>query len=115
MESNKEFITRIVVMINELPEDKRRDYFTLLTFLDFQLKARDNLFVEDLINKLAIHITLKVDFYGHQRIKKNVIKAIEDHCAASQSSFKIPDYNREQLQQKMGEQKYKHNFKDIKS
>ena len=114
MESNKEFITRVVLMINELPEDKRRDYFTLLTFLDFQLKARDNLFVEDLINKLAIYITLKVDFNGHARIKKNVIKAIEDHCAASQYSFKIPDYNREQLQQKMGEQKHKYNFKDIK-
>ena len=63
MESNKEFITRLVLMINELPEDKRRDHFTLLNFLDFQLKARDNLFVEDLINKLDIHITLKVDFY----------------------------------------------------
>ena len=114
MESNKEFITRIVVMINELPEDKRRDYHTLLSFLDFQLKGRDNLFVEDLINKLAIHITLKVDFYGQPKIKKNVIKAIEDHCAASQYSFKIPDYNREQLQQKMGKQKDKYNFKDIK-
>ena len=115
MESNKEFITRMILMINELPEHRKRDYHTLLTFLDFQLKARDNLFVEDLINKLAIHITLKVDFYGHQRIKKNVIKAIEDHCAASKYSFKIPDYNRKQLQQKVGKQKYKYNFKDIKS
>jgi len=114
MESNKEFITRMILLINELPEDKRRDYFTLLNFLDFQLKARDNLFVEDLINKLAIHITLKVEFHGQARIKKNIIKAIEDHCAASKYSFKIPDYNREKLQQKMGKQKDKYNFKDIK-
>ena len=114
MESNKEFIARMAAILNELPEDKRRDYHTLLNFLDFQLKGRDNLFVEDLINKLAIHITLKVDFYGQPKIKKNVIKAIEDHCAASQYSFKIPDYNREQLQQKVGKQKDKYNFKDIK-
>ena len=114
MESNKEFITRMILLINEFPEEKRRDYVTLLNFFEFQLRGRDNLFLEDFVNKLDAHITLKVDFNGHARIRKNVIKTIEDYASSSNYSLKVPKYNQEQLEEKLGEQKHKYNFKDIK-
>jgi hypothetical protein len=41
LESSKEFVSRMMLMINELPEEKRRDHYTLLSLLSFHIKARD--------------------------------------------------------------------------
>ena len=76
MESNKEFVTRMILFINELPEEKRRDYYTLLSFLDFQLTMRDNLFITELFDKLDLHLLNKIDWYGRAKLKQEIRQAI---------------------------------------
>ena len=101
MESNKEFVTRMTLMINELPEHKRRDYFTLLAFLDFQLTMRDNLFITELFYKLDLHFLNKIDWYGRAKLKQEIRQALRDFCKTSQYSFTIHDNNEKQMQQVM--------------
>ena len=101
MESNKEFITRMAVMLNELPEEKRRDVFTLLPFLDFQLTIRDNLFITELFDKLDLHLLNKIDWYGRAKLKRELRQTIRDFCETSQYSFTIHDNNEKQMQQVM--------------
>ena len=101
MESNKEFVTRMTLMINELPEHKRRDYFTLLSFLDFQLTMRDNLFITDIFDKLDLHLLNKIDWYGRAKLKQEIRQALRDFCKTSQYSFTFHDNNEKQMQQVM--------------
>ena len=101
MESNKEFITRMILLINELPEHKRRDHFTLLAFLDFQLTMRDNLFITELFDKLDLHLLNKIDWYGRAKLKQEIRQAIRDFCKTSQYSFTFHDNNEKQMQQVM--------------
>jgi len=105
MESNKEFITRMSVMFNELPEHKRRDLFTLLAFFDFQLTIRDNLFITDLFDKLDLHLLNKIDWYGRAKLKQEIREAIRDFCKTSKYSFTIHDNNEKQMQQVMDSKK----------
>ena len=98
MESNKEFITRMMVMINELPEHKRRDYFTLLAFFDFQLTMRDNLFITKLFDKLEFHLLEKIDWYGRAKFKKEIKQELRDFCKANKYSFTFHANNKKQMQ-----------------
>ena len=101
MESNKEFIARMAVMFNELPDDKKRDLFTLLSFFDFQLTMRDNLFITELFDKLDLHLLNKIDWYGRAKLKQEIRQALRDFCKASQYSFTFHDNNEKQMQQVM--------------
>ena len=98
MESNKEFITRMSVMYNELPENKKRDLFTLLAFFDFQLTIRDNLFIKDLFDKLDLHLLNKIDWYGRAKLKQEIRQAIRDFRKTSQHSFTFHDNNEETIE-----------------
>tara|TARA_E500000305_G_C3944326_1_gene199072 strand:+ start:157 stop:450 length:294 start_codon:yes stop_codon:yes gene_type:complete len=97
MESNKEFITRMALMLNELPEQKRRDVFTLLPFLDFQLKQRDNLFITHLCDKLDLNLLNNIDWYGKAKLKKEIRQEIKNFCKASTNSFTFHDDNEETI------------------
>ena len=97
MESNKEFITRMVLLINELPEDKRREYNTLLSFLDFQLTIRDNLFITDIFDKLDLYLLNKIDWYGRAKLKRELRQKIRDFCETSKYSFTIHDSDKKQV------------------
>jgi len=114
MESNKEFITRMVLFINELPEHKKRDYNTLLSFLDFQLKHRDNLLVEHIISNLAYDIIKNVDFYGAKRVKKMVLSEMDDCIAENTNTFKVSDDDIELLQQEVGGETHREIIKETK-
>tara|TARA_R110002012_G_scaffold61153_1_gene160544 strand:- start:1046 stop:1369 length:324 start_codon:yes stop_codon:yes gene_type:complete len=105
MESNKEFITRMTLFVNELPEDKRRDYFTLLSFLDFQLTMRDNLFITELFDKLDLHLLNKIDWYGRAKLKQEIREELRSFCKASTYSFTFHDNNEKQMQQVMDSKK----------
>jgi hypothetical protein len=115
MESNKEFITRMILLINELPENKRRDHFTLLNFLDFQLHCRDNLVMEDFVCNLAARITKNVNFYGQAKLKKMVLEQIDIYARANQYTFKIPVYHKEFVQQALGGKADRKTIKNLKS
>tara|TARA_R100001126_G_scaffold97993_1_gene71784 strand:- start:746 stop:1069 length:324 start_codon:yes stop_codon:yes gene_type:complete len=101
MESNKEFIARMAVMFNELPDDKKRDLFTLLSFFDFQLTMRDNLFITELFDKLDLYLLNKIDWYGRAKLKQEIRQALRDFCKTSQYSFTVHDNNEKQMQQVM--------------
>ena len=95
MESNKEFITRMILFINELPEEKKRDYFTLLNFLEFQLTMRNNLFITNLFDKLEFHLTEKIDWYGRAKFKREIKQEIRNFCKSSTYSFTFHDDNKQ--------------------
>ena len=101
MESNKEFIARMAVVFNELPENKKRDLFTLLSFFDFQLTMRDNLFITELFDKLDLHLLNKIDWYGRAKLKQEIRQALRDFCKTSQYSFTFHDNDEKQMQQVM--------------
>lgn len=99
MESNKEFISRMMLMINELPEHKRRDHFALLSFLDFQLTMRDNLFITELFDKLDLYLLNKIDWYGRAKLKQEIREELRSFCKTNQYSFTFHDSNEKQMQQ----------------
>jgi hypothetical protein len=105
MESNKEFITRMTLFVNELPEEKRRDYFTLLSFLDFQLTMRDNLFITELFDKLDLHLLNKIDWYGRAKLKQEIREELRSFCKTNTYSFTFHDNNEKQMQQVMDSKK----------
>ncbi len=113
-ETRKEFIVRMMMLINELPEEKKRDHFELLNFLEFQLKARDHLFVEEFITNLTAKINRNQVFYGHAQIKKIVLSVIERFGAESEYNFKVPDYYEKLLQQDLGSETDRATIKKIK-
>jgi hypothetical protein len=98
MESNKEFITRMAVMYNELPEKKKRDLFTLLAFYDFQLTIRDNLFIKYLFDKLDLHLLNKIDWYGKAKLKQEIRESLRNFSKANQHSFTFHDNNEETIE-----------------
>ena len=91
-ETRKEFIIRMMMLINELPEEKKRDQFALLNFLEFQLKSRDHLFVEEFITNLTAKI----------------------NGAESEYNFKVPDYYEKLLQQTLGSEANRDTIEKIK-
>ena len=91
----------MAVMFNELPDDKKRDLFTLLSFFDFQLTMRDNLFITELFDKLDLHLLNKIDWYGRAKLKQEIRQALRDFCKTSQYSFTFHDDNEKQMQQVM--------------
>jgi len=112
MESNKEFIARMYAFLQELPEEKKSDYNTLLNFLSYQLKLRDIELVASLTSKIIL--SLEFTDYIPKRFKDATIKKIEDVCTSSRYTFTVPQIDKEQLQQVLGEQKDKRNTKNIK-
>ena len=113
-ETRKEFIVRMMMLINELPEEKKRDQFALLNFLEFQLKARDHLFVEEFITNLTAKINRNEVFYGQAHIKRIVISVIEKFGAESEYNFKVPDYYEKLLQQTLGSEADRATIEKIK-
>ena len=85
----------MALLLNELPEEKRRDVFTLLPFLDLQLSIRDNLFITNLFDKLEFYLTENIDWYGKASIKKEIQKEIRNFCKASTNSFTFHDNDKE--------------------
>ena len=114
MESNKEFIARMMVFINELPESKRRDYFTLLNFLDFQLTCRDNEMISDWCIELSLSLDT-IDFKGNRKIRDDVQKKITDFRKAASHSFKVPHLYKRKSKQVLGSPTDEHNTKETKS
>ena len=112
MESNKEFIARMYAFLQELPEEKRSDYNTLLNFLSYQLKIRDIKFVASLASKIIV--SLEFTDYIPKRYKDAAIKKIENVCTSSRYTFTVPQIDKEQLQQVLGEQKDKQNTENLK-
>ena len=112
MESSKEFIARMYAFLQELPEEKKSDYNTLLNFLSYQLKLRDIELVASLTSKIIL--SLEFTDYIPKRFKDATIKKIEDVCTSSRYTFTVPQIDKEQLQQVLGEQKDKRNTKNIK-
>jgi carboxypeptidase C (cathepsin A) len=113
LESNKEFIARMMVFINELPESKRRDYFTLLNFLDFQLTHRDN----KMITAWCIELSLSLDtvnFKGNRKIRDDVQKKIENFKKSASHFVKIPRNYKRKSKQVLGSPTNEHNTKEIK-
>ena len=112
MESNKEFIARMYAFLQELPEEKKSDYNTLLNFLSYQLKLRDIELVASLTSKIIL--SLELTDYIPKRFRDAAIKKIEDVCTSSRYTFTIPQIDKEELQQVLVEQKDKRNSENTK-
>jgi len=52
IESRKEFITRMFLFMNELPQEKKNDLNTILCFLEFQMKIREMDYIKLAVKKM---------------------------------------------------------------
>ena len=52
IESRKEFITRMFLFMNELPQEKKTDFNTILCFLEFQMKLREMDYIKLAVKKM---------------------------------------------------------------
>ena len=112
MESNKEFIARMYAFLQELPEEKRSDYSTLLNFFSYQLKTRDIELVASLASKIIV--SLEFTDYIPKRFKDETIKKIENICTSGRYTFTLPQIDKKKLQQILGEQKDQRNTQNLK-
>jgi|TARA_R100001244_G_scaffold131367_1_gene104527 hypothetical protein len=112
MESNKEFIARMYIFLQELPEDKKNDYNTLLNFFSYQLKARDIEMVATITAKIIV--SLEFTDYIPKRYKDATIQKIENICTSSRYTFALPEVDKKKLQQILGEQKDQRNTDNLK-
>jgi len=102
LESSKEFVSRMMLMINELPEEKRRDHYTLLSFLSFQLKARDRDIVRTFTHR-ALH-SVESSNNMPRRFKDEVRKKIRGVCKSAEYTFALPQIDKKALEEILGKQ-----------
>jgi hypothetical protein len=112
LESSKEFVSRMMMMISELPEEKRRDQYTLLSFLSFQLKARDR----DIVRTFTHRTLHSVESSNNmpRRFKDEVRQKIRGVCRSAEYTFAIPLLDKESVEEILGKQADKPNIKTAK-
>ena len=57
IESRKEFITRVFLIMQEIPEEKRKDLNTMLGFLSIQLREREMDFAKYATKKVIVGLS----------------------------------------------------------
>ena len=99
METNKEFITRMYLLVNEIPKEKLEDYNNILSLLSFQLKMRDmdhiNEFVRQLTNRFnSSHV--------NSTSKRMLYEKLKGLSEESRYTFSVPEDHIENLKQILG-------------
>lgn len=112
MESSKEFVSRMMLMINELPEEKRRDHYTLLSLLSFHIKARDR----DIVRTFTQRTLFSVESSNKmpRRFKDEVRQKIRGVCRSAEYTFAIPQLDKESVEEILGKQADQPNIKTVK-
>jgi len=98
--------------IQELPEDKRSDYNTLLNFFSFQLKCRDIDIASNIVAK-AIY-NLENSTHIPKKHRDEATRRIRSVGEASQYTFTIPEIDKIALEKILGKQRNKHNPQNLK-
>lgn len=91
-----------MLMINELPEEKKRDYNTLLSFLSFQLKGRDRETMRAFVRKTMHSIEESPNM--PRRFKDEVRQKIRGVCRTAEYTFTLPQIDKKALEEILGEQ-----------
>ena len=102
----------MMLMINELPEEKRRDHYTLLSFLSFQLKARDRDIVRTFTHR-TLH-SVESSNKMPRRFKDEVRQKIRGVCRSAEYTFAIPQLDKESVEEILGKQANQPNIKTVK-
>ncbi len=102
----------MMLMINELPEEKRRDHYTLLSFLSFQLKARDR----DIVRTFTQRTLFSVESSNKmpRRFKDEVRQKLRGVCRSAEYTFAIPQLDKESVEEILGKQANQPNIKTVK-
>ena len=100
------------IFVQELPEDKRGDYNTLLNFLSFQLKCRDIDVAHHIIAKTIVN--LEVSSHIPKRYRDEAVRRIRSVGETSRYTFTIPQIDKIALEKILGEQRDKQNTNDLK-
>ena len=99
-------------MINELPEEKRRDHYTLLSLLSFHIKARDR----DIVRTFTQRTLFSVESSNKmpRRFKDEVRQKIRGVCRSAEYTFAIPQLDKESVEEILGKQADQPNIKTVK-
>lgn len=111
METNKEFITRMYMLVNELPKDKIEDYENILSLISFQLKSRDIDHISDFVKDLTFLFNSSHAASTAKHILHEKLKSLREK---TRYTFKIPEDNKESDQQILGSEGNKENPDNLK-
>ena len=111
MESNREFITRMYLLVNELPKEKLEDVNNILSLLEFQLKMRDI----DHITGFVEELSLKVNSSHIYSTSKNVVyEKLKGLREESRYTFTLPGHYNEPVKQILGSKGNKESPNNLK-
>ena len=99
METNKEFITRMYMLVNELPKEKIEDYNNILNLLSFQLKMRDIEHITGFTRQLSDRFNSSHVQATSKAILYEKLKGLSEK---SRYTFSLPEDYKESLQQILG-------------
>jgi len=99
LESNKEFVTRMYLLTQELPKNKIEDYENTLSLLSFQLKLREM----DIAKEAAHNLSRLVTLSSIQNKAKNyLLNEIEIFKGQDRYIIQVPEDNQGGVQQVLG-------------
>ena len=112
MESNKEFITRMYLLVNELPKEKIEDYENILSLLSFQLKLRDITHISNFTQELSDMFNGTHAQSTSKQIFDAKLKALR---AKTRYTFSLPKNNQNRMEKILGSKRNKTNPDNLKS
>ena len=99
LESNKEFVTRMYLLTQELPKNKIEDYENVLSLLSFQLKLREMNIVKEAASNLSRLVNLSS---VENKAKNYLLNEIEIFKRQDRYTIQVPEDNQEDVQQVLG-------------
>lgn len=91
-----------MLMLNELPEEKRRDQYTLLSLLSFQLKGRDREIMRTFVRRTLHSVEASANM--PRRFKDEVRTKIRSVCKSAEYTFTLPQIDKKELEEILGKQ-----------
>ena len=98
--------------IQELPEDKRGEYNTLLNFFSFQLKCRDMNIAHNIIAKAIVN--LEVSTHIPKKYRDEATRRIRSVGETSRYTFTVPEIDKKSLEEILGKQRDKQDINGLK-
>lgn len=92
----------MMLMINELPEEKKRDQYALLSLLSFQLKGRDREIMRTFVRRTLHSVEESPNM--PRRFKDEVRKKIRSVCKSAEYTFALPQIDKKALEEILGKQ-----------
>lgn len=111
MESNREFITRMYLLVKELPKEKLEDANNILALLEFQLKMRDIDHITGFVEELSLRVNSSHIYSASKKVVYEKLKGLREE---TRYTFTLPGRYEEPIQQILGSKGNKKDTDNLK-